>query len=53
MTAINGSAIGTLTDADIEVESTRLRALQAHQMLGLQSLSIAKGAPGTVLALFK
>lgn len=52
MTAINGAAIGTLTDADIEVESTRLKALQAQQMLGLRSLSIANSAPGTVLALF-
>lgn len=52
MTAINGNAIGILVDADIEVESTRLRALQAQQMLGLRALSIANAAPDTVLALF-
>lgn len=52
MTALNGSAIGTLVDADIEVESTRLRALQAQQMLGMRSLSIANAAPDTVLSLF-
>ena len=52
MTAINGNAIGALVDADIEVESTRLRALQAQQMLGLRALSIANAAPDTVLTLF-
>ncbi|WP_162559840.1 flagellin [Methylobacterium radiodurans] len=52
MTAINGTAIGTLVDADIEVESTRLKALQAQQMLGIRSLSIANAAPDTVLTLF-
>lgn len=52
MMAINGTAIGVLVDADVEMESTRLKALQAQQMLGMRALSIANAAPGTVLSLF-
>src|SRR5690606_12302668 len=33
--------IGTLVDADMEEESTKLQALQVQQQLGIQALSIA------------
>jgi hypothetical protein len=35
------SGIGRLVDADMNEESTRLKALQTQQQLGIQSLSIA------------
>jgi len=44
--------IGRLVDADMNEESTRLKALNAQQQLGIQSLSIANSNPQTLLALF-
>ena len=45
--------IGNLVDADLARESASLQALQVRQQLGLQALSIANQAPGTVLSLFR
>lgn len=45
--------IGNLVDADLAKESAQLQALQVKQQLGIQALSIANAAPGTVLALFR
>ena len=45
--------IGNLVDADMAKESANLQALQVKQQLGLQALSIANQAPGTVLGLFR
>jgi flagellin len=50
---INKSSIGALIDTDLEEESTRLKALQTQQQLGVQSLSIANSASGNVLSLFR
>ncbi len=49
----NDRAIGTLVDADMETESTKLRALQTQQQLAIQSLSIANGAAQNILQLFR
>ncbi|MCC3860802.1 flagellin [Pseudemcibacter aquimaris] len=45
--------IGNLVDADLARESANLQSLQVKQQLGLQALSIANQAPGTVLSLFR
>lgn len=45
--------IGTLVDADMNEESTRLQALQVQQQLGVQSLSIANQNSQNILSLFK
>jgi flagellin len=45
--------IGSLVDADISKESTRLQALQTQQQLGIQALSIANASAQNILALFK
>jgi flagellin len=45
--------IGRLVDADMNEESTRLKALQTQQQLGIQSLSIANTNSENILALFK
>jgi flagellin len=45
--------IGTLVDADITKESTRLQALQTQQQLGIQALSIANSSAQNILSLFK
>ncbi len=45
--------IGNLVDADLARESANLQSLQVKQQLGLQALSIANQAPGSVLALFR
>lgn len=47
------AGIGNLVDADLAVESARLQSLQVKQQLGVQSLSIANGAPQTLLGLFR
>ena len=52
MDAIN-RGIGTLVDADMNEESTRLQALQVQQQLGVQSLSIANQSSQTILSLFR
>ncbi|WP_018261057.1 flagellin N-terminal helical domain-containing protein [Methylobacterium sp. WSM2598] len=49
----NQATIGTLVDADIEEESTRLKALQTQQQLAVQSLSIANGATQNLMTLFR
>jgi flagellin len=45
--------IGRLVDADMNEESTKLKALQTQQQLGIQSLSIANSNAENILALFK
>jgi len=45
--------IGRLVDADMNEESTRLKALQTQQQLGIQSLSIANTNSENILQLFK
>ena len=45
--------VGTLVDADMNKESTRLQALQVQQQLGIQALSIANGNSQTILSLFR
>ena len=45
--------IGTLVDADMNEESTRLQALQVQQQLGIQALSIANGSSQNILKLFQ
>ena len=44
--------IGSLVDADMNQESTRLQALQVQQQLGVQSLSIANQNSQMILKLF-
>ncbi|RCW19587.1 flagellin-like protein, partial [Ciceribacter lividus] len=45
--------VGRLVDADMNEESTRLKALQTQQQLAVQSLSIANTASQNILTLFK
>jgi len=45
--------IGRLVDADMNEESTRLKALQTQQQLAIQSLSIANTASENILTLFR
>ncbi|MEF2550869.1 flagellin [Aurantimonas sp. A2-1-M11] len=45
--------VGTLVDADMTEESTRLKALQTQQQLGVQALSIANASSESLLALFR
>ncbi|MCF6369552.1 flagellin [Rhizobium halophilum] len=47
------SGIGRLVDADMNEESTRLKALQTQQQLAIQSLSIANTASENILTLFR
>jgi len=47
------SGIGRLVDADMNEESTRLKALQTQQQLAVQSLSIANSASESILTLFR
>jgi flagellin len=47
------SGIGKLVDADMNEESTRLKALQTQQQLGIQALSIANNASQNLLQLFQ
>jgi flagellin len=46
------SGVGSLVDADMNVASTRLQALQTQQQLGVQSLSIANQNSQLILKLF-
>ena len=46
------SGVGSLVDADMNVASTRLQALQTQQQLGIQSLSIANQNSQMILKLF-
>jgi flagellin len=45
--------VGTLVDADMNEESTRLQALQVQQQLGIQSLSIANQNSQQIMSLFR
>lgn len=45
--------IGRLVDADMNEESTKLKALQTQQQLGIQSLSIANSNSESILKLFQ
>lgn len=45
--------VGRLVDADMNEESTRLKALQTQQQLGIQSLSIANTNAQNILQLFQ
>jgi flagellin len=45
--------VGRLVDADMNEESTRLKALQTQQQLGIQALSIANSSSQNVLSLFR
>ena len=47
------SGIGRLVDADMNEESTRLKALQTQQQLAIQSLSIANSSTDVILSLFR
>lgn len=49
----NNSAVGTLVDANMEEESTKLKALQTQQQLAVQSLSIANSSTQNILVLFR
>ncbi|MGV3550690.1 flagellin N-terminal helical domain-containing protein [Rhizobium sp.] len=45
--------VGRLVDADMNEESTKLKALQTQQQLGIQALSIANSNADNVLQLFR
>ena len=45
--------VGRLVDAEMNEESTKLKALQTQQQLGIQALSIANSNSENVLQLFK
>lgn len=45
--------IGTLVDADMTEESTRLKALQTQQQLGVQALSMANSTSQNLMTLFR
>lgn len=47
------AGIGRLVDADMNKESTRLKALQAQEQLGIQALSIANSSSQSFLTLFR
>ena len=47
------SGVGSLVDADMNMASTRLQALQTQQQLGIQSLSIANQNSQMILKLFQ
>ncbi|MCK8780130.1 flagellin [Rhizobium sp. NTR19] len=47
------SGVGKLVDADMNEESTRLKALQTQQQLGIQALSIANSSSESLLTLFR
>ncbi|SFJ50978.1 flagellin [Methylobacterium brachiatum] len=49
----NEKSIGILVDADMEDESTKLKALQVQQQLGIQSLTIANTSTQQILSLFR
>jgi flagellin len=47
------AAVGALVDANMEEESTKLKALQTQQQLAVQSLSIANANSQNILLLFR
>jgi len=50
---INTSSVGALVDANMEEESTKLKALQTQQSLAVQSLSIANSSTSNIMTLFR
>ncbi|AHK00403.1 MULTISPECIES: flagellin [Rhizobium/Agrobacterium group] len=53
LTATMEKGIGRLVDADMNEESTRLKALQTQQQLAIQALSIANSDSQNILSLFR
>ena len=53
LTDVIDKGVGRLVDADMNEESTRLKALQTQQQLGIQALSIANGNAQNLLTLFR
>jgi len=47
------TGVGTLVDADMNQASTKLKALQTQQQLGIQALSIANSNSQNILSLFR
>lgn len=47
------TGVGTLVDADMNEESTKLQALQVRQQLGVQALSLANQSSQMILSLFR
>jgi flagellin len=47
------SGVSQLIDADMNLESTKLRAMQTRESLGVQSLSIANNSAKAILGLFQ
>ncbi|KAE9625467.1 flagellin [Parasedimentitalea maritima] len=45
--------VSSMTDTNMEEASARLKALQTQQQLAVQSLSIANGAPESIMQLFR
>lgn len=45
--------VGRLVDADMNVESTRLKALQTQEQLAIQALSIANTSGDSIMQLFR
>jgi len=45
--------IGRLVDADMNEQSTRLKALQTQEQLAIQTLQIANSNSETILSLFR
>lgn len=53
MVSVIDKGVGLLVDADMNEESTRLKALQTQQQLGIQSLSIANANAQNLMSLFR
>lgn len=53
LTDAMNKGIGSLVDADMNEESSRLQALQVQQQLAIQALSIANQGPQNILSLFR
>ncbi|TRB08760.1 flagellin [Agrobacterium tumefaciens] len=53
LTSTMEKGIGRLVDADMNEESTRLKALQTQQQLAIQALSIANSDSQNILSLFR
>ncbi|MCL6705507.1 hypothetical protein M8R20_00700 [Pseudomonas sp. R2.Fl] len=53
LTAAIDKGVGRLVDADMNEESTRLKALQTQQQLAIQSLAIANSDSQSILTLFR
>ncbi|TPW26895.1 flagellin N-terminal helical domain-containing protein [Pararhizobium mangrovi] len=47
------TGVGRLVDANMNQESTKLKALQTQQQLGIQALSIANSSSQQILSLFR